>query len=135
MASSRRPTSLMQNEPSGCCSSTFALSPSTADGHASRTAGTNAHGNAALGTAGLKSQGIPAPAAQSRTAAASPPNAFAHTRTRYARNGIERGLPKDEKLRAQRLQHVLVLRLHAHAGRAASRRGGNDFGQRHQALK
>ena len=69
MASSRRPTSLMQNEPSGCCSSTFALSPSTADGHASRTAGTNAHGNAALGTAGLKSQGIPAPAAQSRTAA------------------------------------------------------------------
>ena len=90
MASSRRPTSLMQNEPSGCCSSTFALSPSTADGHASRTAGTNAHGNAALGTAGLKSQGIPAPAAQSRTAAASPPhsltgatsspNAFAHFR-------------------------------------------------------
>ena len=74
MASSRRPTSLMQNEPSGCCSSTFALSPSTADGHASRTAGTNAHGNAALGTAGLKSQGIPAPAAQS------PPNAFAHFR-------------------------------------------------------
>ena len=80
MASSRRPTSLMQNESSGCCSSTFALSPSTADGHASRTAGTNAHGNAALGTAGLKSQGIPAPAAQSRTAAASPPNAFAHFR-------------------------------------------------------
>ena len=80
MASSRRPTSLMQNEPSGCCSSTFALPPRTADGHASRTAGTNAHGNAALGTAGLKSQGIPAPAAQSRTAAASPPNAFAHFR-------------------------------------------------------
>ena len=81
MASSRRPTSLMQNEPSGCCSSTFALSPSTADGHASRTAGTNAHGNAALGTAGLKSQGIPRarrPVAHHHPA--SPPNAFAHFR-------------------------------------------------------